>query len=50
MKRIVVKPVKDKWGVFEMSALEDVIDDLFRYGIRVAMYNVIWYVKHSFKS
>ena len=37
--RIHVKPVGNKWGVFEFNIFENFNDDLYRYGMKIALYN-----------
>ena len=46
---VYVKPLvinQDDYGVFELTPWEDVWDDLRRYGLWVALYNVFWHVWH----
>lgn len=51
MKMTIVKPLKKNdpdttWGVFRFNVLEDIVDDLFRYGIKTAFHNLIYYIRH----
>jgi len=43
-KRVYVKPVTSKtgafgWVVLELTVFEDFVDDMKRYGMRVAIFN-----------
>lgn len=47
-KRIYVQPISNKadfgWQVLEMNIIEAFITDIRRYGLYVAVHNVIWMI------
>ena len=49
MKIVSVKPLDNgRWGVFEFSSRrESLLHDLRAYGILVALYNLVWMVRHA---
>lgn len=50
-KMVVVKPLEPnndstQWGVFNTTIFGEFFDDLHRYGLKIAVHNLIWLLKH----
>lgn len=48
--RVHVKPHGNKWQVVRQSTIESFFDDLFSFGLGVAVYNLVWLWRNRTKK